>query len=291
MEFIALSVLAETAAAGSLAAAARRLRISPMAASRHLATLEQELGVRLVHRTTRALTLTDEGQVFLPHAQTLLEEKAAAIASICSPEDKATGLLRLSCSAAFARRIINPVVAHFMEANPQVRVDVMISDTVVDVVAEGIDLAIRIAQLGDSTLIARRLADNPCLLIASPAYLARHGRPQTMADLKTHECLTTPNRSHWTFASEGRSVRVKASGRYSSSSMESLHQACIAGLGIANLSLWNVREEIADGRLEAIHLSDGEPETLAIWAVYPTRRLVPAKVRLFIEALSARLRA
>ncbi|WP_029005693.1 LysR family transcriptional regulator [Azorhizobium doebereinerae] len=291
MDFLALAVLVETASAGSLAAAARRLRIAPMAASRALAGLEQELGVRLVHRTTRALALTDDGQVFLPHAQALLEEKDAALASVRPSSHGASGLLRLSCSAAFGRKIANPVLLDFMAANPQVRVDLMVVDTVIDMVAEGIDLAIRIATLPDSTLVARRLADNPCLLVASPAYLERHGRPRTLADLGRHQCLTTPTRSHWIFETEGRKARVKADGRYTASSIEAIHQACIGGLGIADLSAWNVREEIARGLLEPITLADAEPEPLAIWAVYPTRRLVPPKVRLFIEALSTALKA
>lgn len=291
MDFLALAVLVETASAGSLAAAARRLRIAPMAASRALAGLEQELGVRLVHRTTRALALTDDGQVFLPHAQALLEEKDAALASVRPSSDGASGLLRLSCSAAFGRKIANPALVDFMAANPQVRVDLMVVDTVIDMVAEGVDLAIRIATLPDSNLVARRLADNPCLLVAAPAYLERHGQPRTLADLRHHQCLTTPTRSHWIFDSEGRKARVKADGRYTASSIEAIHQACVGGLGIADLSAWNVREEIARGLLEPITLADAEPEPLAIWAVYPTRRLVPPKVRLFIEALSATLKA
>ncbi|GGF86307.1 LysR family transcriptional regulator [Azorhizobium oxalatiphilum] len=290
MDFDGLAIFTETAAAGSLAAAARRLHVTPMAASRALAALEQELGVRLMHRTTRALALTDEGQVFLPHALALLEAREAAIASVQPGHEGASGLLRLSCSAMFARKIVNPLLERFMAENPRVAVELMAVDHVVDMVAEGIDLSIRIAVLPDSNLVARRLVDNPCLLVASPAYLARHGRPRVLADLKNHQCLSTPARPHWTFEADGRKTRVKAQGRYVTNAIEAIHQASVFGFGLAVLSAWNVAEEVERGVLEAVTLEDAEPETLAIWAVYPTRRLVPAKVRLFIEALSGHLR-
>ena len=291
MDFAALAVLVETASAGSLAGAARRLRLSPMNATRLLAGLEKELGVRLVHRTTRALSLTDDGLSFLPHAEALLEERAAALASVRGRQDGASGLLRLSASLAFGRQVVAPLVAAFMAAHPRVTIDLQLSDSLVDIVAEGLDLAIRIAPLDDSSLIAQRLADNPRRLVAAPAYLDRHGMPATLAELARHECLTVSAAPHWSFRVGGAIRRVKVAGRFSANSIDAIHEACRGGLGIANLSDWNLHDDVARGLLRPIPLADAEPEPLAIWAVYPTRRLVPAKVRLFIEALARRLKA
>ncbi|MBS7538120.1 LysR family transcriptional regulator [Ancylobacter lacus] len=289
MDFQSLAVLVETASAGSLAGAARRLRLTPMAATRLLAGLEKELGARLVQRTTRALSLTEEGLAFLPHAEALLEEQAAALASLKGREGRAAGLLRVTASLAFGRQVVAPLMVDFMRTHPAVTVDLRLSDSLVDIVAEGFDLAIRIALLEDSTLVARRLADNPRRLVAAPAYLAAAGRPARLAELERHECLTVSGAPHWSFSTGAATRRVKAAGRFSANSIDALHEACRGGLGIANLSEWDVREDVARGALVPLALEDAEPEPLAIWAVYPTRRMVPVRVRLFIEALAARL--
>lgn len=290
MDFAALSLLIETASAGSLAEAARRLRLSPMKATRLISALEAELGVRLLHRTTRALSLTDDGLVFLPHARALVEERAAAFASVRGADADPAGLLRISASLAFGRQVVAPLAVDFMQRWPEVQIDLQLTDSVVDIVAEGIDLAIRIAELRDSSLIARRIADNPRLLVVAPAYVERFGMPSTMAELQQHECLASAAASHWTFRT-GDDVRgVRVGGRFTANSIDAIHAACRGGLGIANLSGWDVAADLANGGLRAVTLDDGAPEPLAIWAVYASRRLVPAKVRFFIEALAERLR-
>ncbi|SHO60396.1 DNA-binding transcriptional regulator, LysR family [Pseudoxanthobacter soli DSM 19599] len=291
MNFLALSILTEVAAGSSLSGAARTLRISPMAATRQLSALEQDVGVRLVHRTTRAIALTAEGQAFLPHAQALLDERSAAYASVRPVTEGAFGLLRLTASVAFSRKVMVPMIADFMSANPAVKVDLTMTDDLVDLVNEGLDLAIRIANLTDSSLVARRLAGNPRLLLASPDYLERHGAPRTLADLEAHDCLPISRTARWAFRASGQPLSAKIGGRFSANSIEGLLQACVAGLGIANLSAWFVRDEIAAGRLKVIELADAVPEPLDVWAVYPSSRMVPVKVRLFIDALAARLAA
>lgn len=291
MNFLALSILTEVAAGSSLSGAARTLRISPMAATRQLSALEQDVGVRLVHRTTRAIALTAEGQAFLPHAQALLDERSAAYASVRPVTEGAFGLLRLTASVAFSRKVMVPMIADFMSANPAVKVDLTMTDDLVDLVNEGLDLAIRIANLTDSSLVARRLAGNPRLLLASPDYLERHGAPRTLADLEAHDCLPISRTARWAFRASGQPLSAKIGGRFSANSIEGLLQACVAGLGIANLSAWFVRDEIAAGRLKVIELVDAVPEHLDVWAVYPSSRMVPVKVRLFIDALAARLAA
>ncbi|MBS7696802.1 MULTISPECIES: LysR family transcriptional regulator [unclassified Chelatococcus] len=291
MDLAAVAVLVETASAGSLAGAARRLRIPPMTATRLLAALERELGVRLVQRTTRSLSLTAEGQAFLPHAQALVEGEAAALASLRGTTAGASGLLRLTASLAFGRQVVAPLVVEFMSANPEVKVDLLLTDSLVDVVAQGIDLAVRIADLADSNLIAKRLADNPRLLVASPAYIERFGVPAELAGLQRHECLTVSASPHWDFRAADTSRRVQVLGRFTANSIDAIHEACRGGLGIANLSRWDVLKDLKDGALVAISLADAQPEPLSIWAVYPTRRMVPTKVRLFIDALSEHLKS
>lgn len=287
MDLAAVAVLVEAAHAGSLAAAARRLGISPLAATRRLAALEADVGARLMHRTTRALALTPEGEGLLPFAQAMLENEAAARASVRPAAAGASGLLRLTASAAFGRKVVAPVVADFLKANPQVSVDLLLTDALVDMVGLSIDLAIRIAPLKDSSLVARRLAANPRNLYATPAYLEAHGTPGKVADLARHQCLGFSGTTHWSFAG---GARIKVEARFSANSIEGLREICLAGLGIAILSDWDVREEVDLGRLVPIRLADGDLEELAIWAVRPSSRFVPPKVRLFTAALAGALR-
>ena len=284
-----LAVLVNALRAGSLAGAARRLGITPMVASRRLAALERELGVRLVHRTTRSLSLTAEGEAFLPHAEAMLEDEANAIASVRPSEAGASGLLRVTASTPFGRTQIAPMLPDFLRRNPEVQVDLLLSDRVVDIVAGGIDLAIRIAPLRDNTLVARRLADSRRVLCAAPAYLADHPAPTQLADLADHQCLPISGNLHWSFQHAGREVQQRISGRFSSNSAEAVHEACLGGLGIGLLALWYVQPELDSGQLVELPLTNAAPSALDIWAVYPTARMVPPKVRAFIEALSRHL--
>jgi len=280
-----IEVFVEAVRAGSLAGAARRLSLSSMAASRSLNNLEMELGVRLVHRTTRALSPTSDGEVFLPHAQTLLEGKLNALADLRPDGSSLAGHLRITASAAFGRKIVAPMLSSFMRQHPALQVDLLTTDEQIDIVGHGIDVAIRIAPLRDNRLVARRLSDNPRTLCASSAYLAAHGRPKTLEDLKSHSCLLTMGTSHWSFVHDDKNVRYRVTGRFTASSIEALYQACLGGLGIANLSRWYIDPSINEGQIEQILLEDAEPEPLGVWAVYPTSRMVPPKVRIFVDEL------
>lgn len=286
-----VAVLVEAVAAGSLAGAARRLGIGPMVASRRLAALEDELGVRLVHRTTRALSLTPEGEAFWPYAQTLLENATDGRAAVRPAASGAAGRLRVTSSVPFARKVVAPMMGGFLRDNPALEVELVASDAVVDIVAQGLDLAIRIAPLRDSTLIARRVAPNPRLLVASPAYLALRGTPRRVAELADHDCLTTPGTGHWSFTGPAGPLRQRVRGRFTATSIDALQEACIDGLGLTIIADWNVRDDLATGRLRLVTLEDGAPEPLTIWAIHPTTRFVPPKVRLFVAALEAHLGA
>jgi DNA-binding transcriptional LysR family regulator len=291
MDLVDVGVFVEAARVGSLASAARRLGIAPMAASRRLAGLEQEVGARLVHRTTRALSLTAEGEAFLPHAQAMLEDETAARAAIRPSSAGASGMLRVTASAPFGRKMVAPMIPAFMRANPDLQVDLQVTDAITDIVASGIDVAIRIAVLRDNSLIARRLDANPRKLYASPSYVAEHGAPKILADLADHQCLAITGVSHWTFMVGDKPVQQRVAGRFTASGVETVHMACLGGLGIAMLSDWNIREDVAAGRLVEVPLADAVLESWSIWAVYPSARLVPAKTRLFIDALAAHLKA
>lgn len=201
MDSEGLEVFLTAVRKGSLSAAAKHLKLTPMSTTRRLVALEEELGVRLIHRTSRRLALTPEGEAFLPFAAELVNTQEAARAALSPEEGGATGLLRVTAPVTLGRKRILPIIPGLLEENPRLRIELDLNDAMVDIVASGVDLAIRIAPLKDSGLIARRLVDNPKLIYAAPAYLERHAAPRTIDDLEHHECLT------WTNFTTGSSCR------------------------------------------------------------------------------------
>lgn len=171
----------------------------------------------------------------------------------------ATGILRVTASSAFGRKMIAPMLPAFLDQNPDLRVDLDLSDVVVDIVAAGIDVAIRIAPLRENGLVARRLAESSRVLCAAPSYLARHPLPRTREDLAAHDCLLPSGSTYWSFEHAGHTVRQSVSGRLTSSSLEALHEACVHGLGIAQMSRWYVQEDVAAGRLTVLSVTEATP--------------------------------
>lgn len=274
---------------GSLSAAGRQAGLSPMAVSRRLAALELELGVRLIHRTTRSVALTADGETFLPLAQTMLEAREAASAAFSEHHEGLSGILRVTAPHRIGRALVVPLVVRLMAENPRLTVDLTFSDGIVDIVAAGIDVAIRVATLPASELVAVRVADNPRILCAAPAYLAAYGCPGSLEDLDAHACLTLHAMDAWTFAHGGHPVAKRIKGRLAASSVDTVHAACVAGAGLALLTYWDVAQDLADGTLTTVTLDDVEPEQLAIWAVLPTRQHMPPRVRRFIDGLKSAL--
>lgn len=269
----------------SLTQAARRLNTTPMTVSRRLASLEEDLGVRLLHRTTRAIALTDEGEEFLPYAKTLTETEQSA-RNLFSPDKQgATGQLRITAPSGFGHRTIIPLLPALMAENPELKIDFQLSDNVTDIVGLGYDVAIRIAPLRDSRLVAQRLADNPRVLCASPDYLARFGTPQLLADLHQHNCLRLSGVPQWSFMVDDHISSVSVEGRFSGSNVEGVRTLCVAGSGIAQLSAWDVQQELAAGELIEIALRDAQPQLLGVWALFPTARHLPTRVTVFLDAL------
>ncbi|GGA87972.1 LysR family transcriptional regulator [Brucella endophytica] len=280
-----IEVFVAAVSAGSLAGAARRLGLTPMVATRRLSSLETDLGIRLLHRTTRSLALTPEGETFLPYAEALLETKREALTRLRSETGTAVGLLRVSAPGAFGVKFIAPFIPKLLEENPEMRISLDLTDSLPDLVATGTDLAIRITRLRDSSLIAQKLADSPRVLAASPEYAAKHGLPATTGDLAQHSCLPLTGTTHWRFLTPAGERQVRLGGHFSSSSIQGCHAACLAGGGIVLLSAWYLAEDISAGRLICFELEDATPEPFDIWAVYPTTRLMPQKVRVFIAHL------
>ncbi len=285
MQIPDVEVFAAVATASSLSGAARRLGLSAMTVSRRLASLEKELGVRLVQRTTRSASLTPEGEVLLPFARSILEADEAARATLKANAGTASGLLRVTAPTVFGQELIMPVIPRLLAENPALQVDLTLSDRIVDIVGLGIDVAIRIATLSDSGLVARALAPNPRVICASPKYLAKQGTPTRLEDLKSHQCIGLHGMPYWPFVHQGEEVSIRAEASFSANSVESVRAASKLGLGLAMLTYWDVRNELADGSLVLIELEDVVPEQLSIAAVLPTRQYIPNRVRVLLEHL------
>ena len=210
------------ASVGSLSAAARQMGTTPMLVSRRLAGLEAELGARLFHRTTRSLALTPEGEAFLPHAVTLIEARDSALDSIASGRSGLSGMLKVTSPNVIGHSIVVPVVAELIADNPALRVDLTLSDGVIDIATAGLDVAVRVAVMKPSDMIATRVADNPFTLCASPGYVARFGEPTTTEDLATHRCIKLHAMDTWPFTRDGELHRVRISGPLSASTVDAV---------------------------------------------------------------------
>ena len=287
--FQEMVVFTKVVAAGSLSAAARELGLSPALISRKLAALEARLGVRLVNRTTRSLRLTDEGASYHESCARVLAEIDDAEAAISAGRVEPRGTLKVALPASFGHQHITPLIPEFATRYPEVRITLSLSDRNVSLIEEGFDLAVRIAELEDSSLAARRLAPNRRVVCASPAYLARHGTPRTPQDLVKHNCLTANDLlATWEYKdAENRPNAVRVSGRYACDNWEVLREWALAGLGVALKSTWDVHRHLADGSLVELCPGYTFHSDVAIYAVYPHRRFLPAKTRAFIEFLAA----
>jgi DNA-binding transcriptional LysR family regulator len=289
MDLADVALFRTITSAGSLSAAARLIGTTPMLVSRRLAALEAELGARLFHRTTRSLSLTPEGEAFLPHAVALLEASDSAFESVSSCGSGLSGMLKVTAPNLIGHAVIVPVVAGLIADNPALSVDLTLSDGVIDIASAGLDVAVRVALMKPSDMIATRLADNPYVLCASPGYIARFGEPATAGDLVGHPCIKLHAMDTWPFRRDGELERIRIGGPLSASTVDAVRAACIAGVGIAMMTYWDVREQLEREELKRIVLADAEPGELGIWAVFPSRRHMPARVRAFIDALRERL--
>ncbi|MCO6187003.1 LysR family transcriptional regulator [Rhizobium sp. L1K21] len=282
-----MEVFARVAATGSMSDAARELGLSPAVISKRIKRLEERLGTRLFQRTTRQLSLTEAGQGFYARVDAILAGVEEAEAFIAGRAAEATGTLKVSAPTSFGRMHIAPHLKGFMEANAGVTINLVLTDTFTDIVAEGFDLAIRIGELVDSSLVARRLAPVRRLLCAAPSYVEKHGLPRTIDDLDTHICLPPHNNDTWRLEGPDGLVNYRPQGTLITNSSEVIREAVIAGLGIALRSTWDIGPELKAGQLVPVLPELEGSKNVALSAVYPSREFLPAKVRLFIDYLTA----
>ncbi|ALP62938.1 LysR family transcriptional regulator [Paraburkholderia caribensis] len=287
LDLLDVALFVRAALLANVSAAGREFGLSPAVASARIASLERLLGARLLHRTTRRVSLTQEGEVFMTRAETLLDAAAAARASVGRGQAEPQGRLRVSMPSSFGRQHVSPVITQFLRRYPGVSVDLRLTDTIVDLVDAGVDVGIRLGALKDSTLIARRLAANRRVICCAPSYLARHGAPHHPSDLAQHECVILADQRDWSFVTPAGPLTVRVGGRLATDNGEVIRDALLAGFGIALKSTWDVAPYLRSGEL--VTVLDAYPlgETVAIWAVYPSRAFVPPKTVAFIDFLAA----
>jgi DNA-binding transcriptional LysR family regulator len=271
----------EVVESGGFSAAARRLGVAPSSVSRQVDLLEAHLGARLLVRSTRRVRLTEAGERYQGHASRILTEVEEAAAQVSELTSIPQGSLRLDVVSPFGRRYIAPVLAEFHRRYPKLKVELTLSDRIVDLVEQEVDLAIRVGVLDDSRLVARRLAPSRLLVCGSPDYLRRRGIPRTLQDLGEHDCLSFRQEhgpATWTLGD----TAVPISGPLQSNDVESLLIAARTGLGLVNLPDWLVMEELRTGGLQVAFAND-DGGRAGLYALYPERSYLPAKVRLFLD--------
>lgn len=286
---VAANVLLETVARGSISAAAAHLGLSRSMATRYIGLMEKWAGARLLHRTTRKLSLTAAGEEVLPVCKEILS-LSRGVSELGVQAQTPSGLLRLTASSIFAEYCLTDALMLFLKVHPAVTIDLQIVDRMTNLAEDGIDLAIRVTQALDPNVIARRLGEVRSVVCASPAYLAARGTPTDVRDLSAHNCLTYAHygRSQWHFKVAGGSVMVPVSGNFSTSEASIVVRAALSGAGIALLPQFAVAEAIAEGRLIQL-LPQVEVETLGVFAVYLSRQRMPSALRSLIDFLSANL--
>lgn len=283
---IAMQVFVEVADQGSLTAAADKLDMSRAMVSRYLAELEAWVGARLLHRTTRKLSLTSAGSETLPRCRQLLGLAGDIQASAATPENTPRGTLRLTCSMSLGLAYLTPLLMRFLKRYPGTAVDMLMVDRTVNLIEERVDLAIRITNGLDPNLIARKLAVCRSVVCASPAYLKEHGTPQTAEDLALHNCLTYSyfGKSLWEFEKDGVPVAVPVGGNMSANDSSVLLQAAVNGAGISLQPAYAAAELLRSGKLRAL-LSEYQPREMSIYGVYASRRQMPAILRAMLDFL------
>ena len=293
MDLIAgLRVFVRIAEAHSFSAVARELGTTQPAISRQVAALEEHLGARLIQRTTRSLTLTEDGRDLLGHARRVLDSVEEAQAAVGRQRGAPGGLVRLATPSVFGRIYIAPRLGRLLERYPELSVELHVSDHPQDLVAEGIDVAVQAATGADSSLIARRIGSSSRITVASADYIERHGEPRHPSELAGHSCIAflqhaTPN--DWHFDGPGGEITVHVAGRFSTDGSEALREAVLAGMGFAVLPAWYFSDELVSGQVRSV-LTDWQPPRIGLNAVYPSRRNLPRRTRAVIDFLVDELR-
>jgi DNA-binding transcriptional LysR family regulator len=286
-QFKQISTFVDVVAKGSLSAAARAEGVAPAMIGRRLDALEQRLGVKLLQRTTRKIALTNEGTSFLEDCQRILADLQDAESAVSDHSARATGHLAISAPAGFGRRHVAPLMPSFLSEHQDLTLALNLNDRVVDLIGEGIDVAIRIAALSDSNLIGVKLADNKRVVVASPAYIKRHGRPTSLDDLIKHNCLpmsSDGSQRGWTFRQNGKNVTLKVTGNMVCNDGAVLHDWALSGKGLAWRSMWEVGTAIESGKLVTV-LDEFAAPGNDVYAVFAQRRHLPLRIRALVSFL------
>jgi len=285
-----LQIFVEVVRSGSFASVARTRDLDPSAVSRAIASLEQELGVRLFQRTTRKLAVTEAGSVYFERVAAAVDEVLLANEAAGEASSRVNGLLRMTTSVSFGQELVVPLLPKLTKQYPDLAIELMLTDNVLDLVAERVDLAVRIGTMRDSTLIAKRLMPLDYHVCSSPAYLKRAGRPTKPGDIENHDCLLllVPGfRTSWKFKhSGGKAVEVPVRGKVTVSAAVSMRECAVAGMGLALLPQWLIEKQLKDGSLVSVFPSFQVTATdfsSAVWLVHPSRSQVPLKVRLAMD--------
>ncbi|MFZ6874387.1 LysR family transcriptional regulator [Undibacterium sp. Di27W] len=290
IELADMKLFVQAVLSGSLSAAGRELGFSPAVGSKRMSRLEAALGVRLLQRSSRRLSLTEEGALYFERCQAILLDVTNAEAELGLGQAEARGLLRVSSPVALGRHYIGPALAKFASRHPALQVQLSLNDDVVDVIESGFDCVVRIGSNGDSRLVARKLADNRRVICAAPGYFAHRNPPRIPADLSQHSCILMQPSSamhadwqlHSTQTGESQTVRVQ--GNWLTNNGEQAHDWACAGLGLVRRSIWDVAPALADGSLVEV-LSDWSGDSAPIRVMYASRRYLPLRTRLFIDML------
>ncbi len=274
---------------GGFTAAAATLDVSTSFVSRQVKRLENRLNIRLLHRTTRAVRLTEMGRVYYERSREILDRLEALESDMADLQERPKGLVRITAPGLYAQRYVAPALAEFTAKYPEVSIELDTRMGVVDIVTEGFDLAVRMSALADSSLIARRVASRRVLICGSPAYFARHGKPKEPDNLRSHNCLTLPDMP-WRFAFPDAIRVVKVRGSWTSDNGRALVAAAVRGTGLIRFATYYVDEELSRGELVPV-LERFEVKDAATWIIYPDRHHLPTRVRFLIDFLVERLEA
>lgn len=287
MDIQDLRIFSRVARLQNLSAVGAEFDLSAGTISKRLQSLEAELSVRLFDRTTRSICITEEGRTLLVDVERILADLDGVLATLSENVERPRGRLRISAPTSLGRNTVAAAIATFMKRYPEIDVHVDLTDRVVPFPDGGYDVALRTGHLADSSLIAKRLAPDPQVVVASPAYLARHGAPRIPAELSQHACLVLGDAQHWVFRNNGATQEVRVVGRLRSDDGELLRHAAIEALGILKISRTRVADDIEAGKLVEILSAYDVDRDAAIWAVYPSNRHLLPKLRVFLEFLSS----
>jgi len=284
MDFKSLELFVRVAAVGAIGKAGKELGLSRTAASQRIQELEIKVGAQLFHRTTRTVSLSFDGEVFLAHAKRILDDVDEAFSDLQSHPAAVSGELRVSSSASFGRKFLAPYVAEFLALYPKLSVNLHLSDSTFDIVENGFDLAIRLGEMKSSALKVRRIGWSPRLVVAAPGYLERHGTPQVIADLRHHNCIIRSEMRSWTFqGTDGTIKDTRVRGSFATNLAEAVTEATLAGTGIARKCRWEIAEYLQSGDLVEILSNYTVLPEWGVYAVRPASRTPPPRVRAFTD--------